>query len=43
MVDGAIPGLVVLGSIRKEAEQVMGSKPVSSSPPWPLIVFNDEL
>jgi hypothetical protein len=31
-----MPGLVVLGSIRKQAEQVMGSKAVSSSPPWPL-------
>jgi hypothetical protein len=36
MVDGAIPGLVVLDSIRKQAEQAMGSKPVRSSPPWPL-------
>jgi hypothetical protein len=33
---GTIPGLVVLGSIRKEAEQAMGSKPVSSIPPCPL-------
>ena len=32
---GAIPVLVVLGSIRK-AEQAMGSKPVSSTLPWPL-------
>ena len=36
MVSGAIPGLVVLGSIKKQAEQAMGSKPVSSTPPWPL-------
>ena len=36
MVAGAIPELVVLGSIRKQAEQAMGSKPVSSTPPWPL-------
>jgi hypothetical protein len=36
MVGGTIPGLVVLGSIRKQAEQAMGSKPVSSIPPWPL-------
>jgi hypothetical protein len=35
-VDGAISGLVVLGSTRKQAEEVMGSKPVSSTPPWPL-------
>ena len=31
---GAIPGLVVLGSLRKQAEQAMRSKPVSSTPPW---------
>jgi hypothetical protein len=36
IVDGAIPGLVVLGSIRKQAEKVRGSKPVSNIPPWPL-------
>jgi hypothetical protein len=29
---GAIPGLVVLGSIRKQAEQAMGGKAVSSIP-----------
>ena len=28
--------LVVLGSIRKQAEQALGSEPVSSTPPWPL-------
>lgn len=33
IVGGATPGLVVLGSIRKEAEQDMNSKPVSSTPP----------
>jgi hypothetical protein len=33
---GAIPGLVVLGSIRKQAEQVRGSKPISSTSAWPL-------
>ena len=27
---GAFPGLVVLGSIRKQAEQAMRSKPISS-------------
>ena len=32
---GAIPGLVVLGSISKQAEQARGGKPVSNIPPWP--------
>jgi hypothetical protein len=32
----AIPELVVLGSIRKQAEQARGSKPISNIPPWPL-------
>jgi hypothetical protein len=36
LVGGAIPGLVVLGSIRKQAEQARGSKPVRDIPPWPL-------
>ena len=31
IVDGATPGLVVLGSIRKQAEKAMGNKPVSST------------
>jgi hypothetical protein len=35
-VGDAIPRLVVLGSIRKQAEQAGGGKPVSSTPPWPL-------
>jgi len=35
-VGGAIPRLVVLGSIREQAEQVRGSKPISNIPPWPL-------
>jgi hypothetical protein len=35
-VGGAIPGLVVLGSISKQAEQARGSKPVSNIPPWSL-------
>jgi hypothetical protein len=35
-VGGAIPGLVVLGSIRKQAEQVRGSNPVCNIAPWPL-------
>jgi hypothetical protein len=36
LVSGAIHGLAVLGSIRKQAEQARGSKPVSNIPPWPL-------
>jgi hypothetical protein len=35
-VGGAIPGLVVLSSIRKQAEQDRGSKPVRNISPWPL-------
>jgi hypothetical protein len=35
LVGGTIPGLVVLGSIRKQAEQARASKPVNI-PPWPL-------
>jgi hypothetical protein len=34
-VGGTIPGLVVLGSIRKYAEQARESKP-GKTPPWPL-------
>ena len=34
-VAGVISGLVVLGSVRKQAEQAMRSKPVSSTPPLP--------
>jgi hypothetical protein len=30
IVGGAIPGLEVLGSIRKQAEQARGNKPVTS-------------
>jgi hypothetical protein len=36
LVGGASSGLAVLGSIRKQAEQARGSKPVSNIPPWPL-------
>jgi hypothetical protein len=36
LVGGTISGLVVLGSIRKQAEQARGSKPVSNIPSWPL-------
>jgi hypothetical protein len=35
-VGGAIPGLMVLGSIRKQAEQARSSKPIRNTPPWPL-------
>jgi hypothetical protein len=35
-VGAVIPGLVVLGSIRKQAEQDRGSKPVKDIPPWPM-------
>ena len=49
IVDIIILGLVVLGAIRKQAEEAMGSKPISSTPPWPLQVpalyeflFSDE-
>ena len=31
MIGGAVPRLVVLGSIRKQAEQARGSKPVGST------------
>ena len=36
IVSGTIPGLVVLGSIREQAEQARGSKPVKNITPWPL-------
>ena len=36
LVGDAISGLVVLGSIREQAEQARGSKPVKNIPPWPL-------
>jgi hypothetical protein len=36
IVGGAIPGLVVSGSIRKQSEKGRGSKPVNRIPPWPL-------
>ena len=38
IVGGAIPELVVLGSIKEQAENARGSKPVSSIPPRPLHV-----
>jgi hypothetical protein len=45
LVGGAISGLVVLGFIRKQAEQASGSKPVKNIPPWPLhqLLFSDLL
>ena len=36
LVGGTISWLVVLGSIREQAEQARGSKPVKNIPPWPL-------
>jgi hypothetical protein len=36
LVGGTISGLVVFGSIREQAEQARGSKPVKNIPPWPL-------
>jgi hypothetical protein len=33
LVGGTIPGLVILGSIRQQAEQARGSKPVKNIPP----------
>jgi hypothetical protein len=36
LAGGTIPGLVVLGSMREQAEQARGSKPVGNIPPWPL-------
>lgn len=31
---GTLPGLMVLGSIKNQADQVMRSRPVSTTPPW---------
>jgi hypothetical protein len=39
LVSGAIPGLVVLLSIRKQVEQGRVSKLVNSTPPWLLCRF----
>ena len=36
MVVGAVPELLVLGSVRKLAEQATFSKLVRSTPLWPL-------
>jgi hypothetical protein len=35
-VGGTIPGLVVLDSVGKQAEQAKESKAVRYIPPWPL-------
>jgi hypothetical protein len=35
-VGGTISGLIVLGSIREQAVQARGGKPVKNIPPWPL-------
>jgi hypothetical protein len=44
-VGGTISGLVVLGSIRKHAEQARGNKSVRNIPPGPLhqLLFLDLL
>jgi hypothetical protein len=36
LVGGTISGLAVLDSIREQAEQARGGKPVKNIPPWPL-------
>jgi hypothetical protein len=36
LVGGAISGLVVLDSIREQADQARGGKPVKNITPWPL-------
>jgi hypothetical protein len=36
LVGRTISGLVVLGSLREQAEQARGSKPVKNIPPWVL-------
>jgi hypothetical protein len=36
LLGSVISGLVVLGSIREQAEQARGGKPVKNIPPWPL-------
>ena len=45
IVGGAIPEMVVLGSMREQAEQVRGSKPVRNILSWPLhqLLFPDLL
>jgi hypothetical protein len=36
LVGGTISGLVVLGSIREQAEQARGGKQIKNIPPWLL-------
>jgi hypothetical protein len=36
LVGGTISRLVVLVSIREQAEQARGSRPIKNIPPWPL-------
>jgi hypothetical protein len=36
LVGGTISGLVVLGSIREQAEQARRGKSIKNIPPWPL-------
>ena len=36
LVGGTISGLVVLGSVREQAEQARGSQPERNIPPWLL-------
>jgi hypothetical protein len=36
LMGGTIAGLVVLDSLREQAEQARGSKTVRNNPPWPL-------
>lgn len=37
MSGSATPALVALGFLRQQAEQALKSKPVSTTPPWPLL------
>jgi hypothetical protein len=39
LVGGTISGLVVLGSVKEQAEQARERKPVRNIPPWPLHQF----
>jgi hypothetical protein len=45
LVGGTISGLAVSGSIKEQAEQARGSKPVKNIPPWPLhqLLLSDPL
>jgi hypothetical protein len=36
LVSETISGLAILDSIREQAEQARGGKPVKNIPPWPL-------